>query len=96
MAEPTLHANGERHLRTREALAAIYPRALMVEIVNIAAQCRFSLDSLRYEYLEELVPLGEAPTRHLHRLTEVGLRMRWPAAAPPQSSRCDRTRTRDH
>ena len=83
-AEPTLHANGERHLRRRAALARIYPRELLAETLNIAAQCHFSLASLRYEYPEELVPPRRTPTSHLRRLTEEGLRRRWPTGARPE------------
>ena len=83
-AEPTLYANGERHLRKREVLAAVYPRELLAETLNIAAQCHFSLASLRYEYPEELVPPRHTPTSHLRRLTEEGLQKRWPAGAQPK------------
>jgi error-prone DNA polymerase len=83
-AEPSLYANGERHLRKREVLAAVYPHELLAQTVNIAAQCHFSLASLRYEYPEELVPPQRTPTSHLRRLTEEGLRMRWPAGARPK------------
>ena len=54
-----LHPNGERHLRSRARLANVYPPALLAETVKIAERCRFSLDELRYEYPEEIVPPGE-------------------------------------
>jgi error-prone DNA polymerase len=79
-----LGASGERHLRSREALARLYPAALLAESVAIAERCRFSLDELRYEYPEELVPAGLTPALHLRRLTEQGLRRRWPLGAPPE------------
>ena len=53
-----LHPNGERHLRPREILESIYPQALLAESVDIAGTMRFSLDELRYEYPDELVPAG--------------------------------------
>jgi error-prone DNA polymerase len=40
-----LFANGERHLRTRQALASIYPRELLDETVRIAVRCRFMGES---------------------------------------------------
>ena len=40
---------------------------------SIAARCAFSLDELRYEYPEELVPPGETPASWLRKLTERGL-----------------------
>jgi len=51
-----LHSNGERHLRSRARLANIYSAALLAETVTIAERCHFSLDELRYEYPEEIVP----------------------------------------
>ncbi|GMQ75878.1 MAG: error-prone DNA polymerase [Gammaproteobacteria bacterium] len=73
-----LHANGERHLRSRERLGRLYPRELLAESVAIAARCHFSLDELRYEYPEELVPAGMTAGEHLRALTEEGIRRRWP------------------
>ncbi len=77
-----LYPNGERHLRRCSTLARIYPPALLEETLAIASACHFSLDELRYEYPEELVPAGEAPGSYLRRLTEAGMRERWPDAVP--------------
>ena len=38
----------------------------------------FSLEDLKYEYPEELVPAGHTPTAWLRRLTEEGLKRRFP------------------
>jgi len=77
-----LHPNGERCLRSRLVLARLYPPELLAETGRIAERCRFSLDELRYEYPEELVPAGETPASHLRRLTEAGLARRWPQGVP--------------
>ncbi len=77
-----LYPNSERHLRRREVLARLYPSALLTETVRIAERCQFSLDELRYEYPEELVPAGETPARYLRNLTETGIRRRWPDGVP--------------
>ena len=77
-----LHPNGERHLRPRERLARLYPDAWLRETVHIADRCHFSLDELRYEYPQELVPPGETPASTLRRLTEDGMRTRWPDGTP--------------
>ncbi|HEX7323971.1 MAG TPA: error-prone DNA polymerase, partial [Rhodanobacteraceae bacterium] len=77
-ARGSLFRNGERHLRRREALAAIYPQALLAESVRIAERCTFSLHELRYRYPAELVPPGHTPTTWLRHLAEDGLRWRWP------------------
>ncbi len=73
-----LFPNGERHLRHRSVLAQIYPPELLAESLRIAERCRFSLTELRYEYPDELVPDGATPTTWLRRLTEEGVRRRWP------------------
>ncbi|MHB8455290.1 MAG: error-prone DNA polymerase [Acidiferrobacterales bacterium] len=81
-AGQVLHANGERHLRTRQALARLYPPALLAETQRIAARCHFSLDELRYEYPEELVPAGKTPGAYLRHLAFEGMHKRWPGGAP--------------
>ncbi len=73
-----LFASGERHLRPVRALVGVYPSEWLAESVAIATRCDFSLDELRYEYPEEIVPTGETPTSWLRTLTETGLRRRWP------------------
>lgn len=77
-----LFPNGERHLRSRERLAHIYPAPLLAESVRIAELCRFSLSELRYCYPHELVPAGETPAGHLRALTEHGMHERWPKGTP--------------
>ena len=79
-----LFANGERHLRSRARLASIYPAELLDETLAIAARCTFSLDELRYEYPEEIVPPGETPASHLRKLTEAGLARRYAKADAAQ------------
>ncbi len=79
-----LHASGERCLRPREELAAIYPPELLAETVRVASRCTFSLEELRYEYPQELVPAGETPASYLRKLTEAGLERRWPGGTPPK------------
>ena len=77
-------ASAECHLRSRPRLARIYPRALLEESVSLASRCRFSLDELRYEYPEELVPHGLSPREYLRRVTEEGIRSRWPEGESPK------------
>ena len=73
-----LFPNGERHLRPLETLRRVYPAAWLAETLAIAERCRFSLDSLRYEYPEEIVPTGETPASYLRRLTHEGFERRFP------------------
>ncbi|HIP53497.1 MAG TPA: PHP domain-containing protein, partial [Chromatiales bacterium] len=77
-----LEPNAERHLRPRAVLARLYPPALLAETLRIAERCTFSLDELRYEYPDELVPPGLTPAAHLRRLVEAGARRRWPGGVP--------------
>ncbi|MBI1284752.1 MAG: DNA polymerase III subunit alpha [Thiobacillus sp.] len=81
-AGDALHPNGERHLRSFSDLSQLYPQALLDETLAVAARCTFSLDALRYEYPEELVPPGETAIAHLRKLTEAGLLRRFPDGMP--------------
>jgi len=77
-----LAPNAEAHLRARQRLAALYAPAWLATTLAIAARCRFSLDELRYEYPQEIVPTGHTPTSWLRQLTEDGLCTRWPEGVP--------------
>ncbi|RPI45176.1 MAG: PHP domain-containing protein, partial [Betaproteobacteria bacterium] len=85
-----LFPNGERHLRPRERLARIYPPELLAETLRIADRCTFSLDSLRYEYPEELVAAGETPASHLRRLTAEGFAERFGAPLDARTTQATR------
>ena len=74
-----LFANGERHLRPREVLSAIYPAQLLTETLRITERCQFDLSQLRYQYPHELVPKEHTPTSWLAALTQQGMHWRWPA-----------------
>ena len=82
LARQALYPNAERHLRLRMRLAQLYPPELLAATVQIAERCNFSLDSLRYEYPDELVPAGHTPASHLRELTEAGLRARFAQGVP--------------
>jgi error-prone DNA polymerase len=45
-------------------------------------RCHFSLDELRYQYPQELVPEGQTPAAWLRRLSYEGMGRRWPQGAP--------------
>ncbi|MBK5937478.1 error-prone DNA polymerase [Halorhodospira halophila] len=81
---PHLASNGEHHLRPRAALARRYPHHLLAQSTAVAARCSFSLDELRYEYPEEVVPEGTSPAAHLHHLVEAGAHRRYPDGVPPR------------
>jgi len=77
-----LFPNAERYLRPLYRLARIYPPELLAETLAIAERCRFSLDELRYEYPEEVVPAGETPATYLRRATYEQAVRRYPQGMP--------------
>jgi DNA-directed DNA polymerase III PolC len=82
-----LYPNGERHLRTRERLARLYPPELLAETLLVARRCEFSLEELQYEYPHELVPSGQTPTTYLRQLVEEGAREKWPEGMSEKTRR---------
>ena len=74
-----LEPNAEQRLRSRLALAQLYPQDLMDETLHVAERCQFSLDELRYQYPSEVVPEGETPASYLRRIAYEGAGWRWPA-----------------
>jgi error-prone DNA polymerase len=79
-----LQPNAEAHLRSRQRLAALVPAEWLAATLHIAGACAFSLDELRYEYPEEIVPAGHTPASWLRELTERGVLRRFPAGMPAQ------------
>ena len=77
-----LQPNSEQHLRTRLRLAQTYPADLLAETLNVASRCVFSLEELRYQYPDEVVPKGETPSSYLRRITYEGAGRRWPRGMP--------------
>ncbi|MCA9073066.1 MAG: PHP domain-containing protein, partial [Planctomycetaceae bacterium] len=76
--------NAERHLRTLETIQTTYaaiPGAL-ARTHEVANQCTFSLEELRYEYPEELAPAGQTPIEYLKQLTWQGAESRYPQGIP--------------
>ncbi|WP_210757032.1 error-prone DNA polymerase [Azohydromonas sediminis] len=77
-----LAPNAEQHLRPRQRLGALYAPEWLAATVALAARCAFSLDELRYEYPDEIVPAGHTPASWLRALTEQGLARRFPHGVP--------------
>src|SRR4029453_6844945 len=67
-----LQPNAERHLRTRLRLAQTSPGAPLADTLHVAARCHFSLEELRYQYPDEVVPDGETAPSYLRRITYEG------------------------
>jgi len=77
-----LAQNAEQHLRSRMRLANIYPRAALLETLRIARLCTFSLDELRYEYPDEVVPPGHTAASYLRSETWIGAHRRFRDGIP--------------
>ena len=79
-----LAANGERHLKAGVEMARLFAghADAVARTMEIVDRCGFSLDSLRYEYPEVLVPSGMTPHAQLTALTEAGARRRYPGGVP--------------
>ncbi|MFM0356500.1 error-prone DNA polymerase [Paraburkholderia nemoris] len=77
-----LAPNAEQHLRSRLRLANLYPDEALAATVDIACRCTFSLDELRYEYPDELVPAGFTSAAYLRQETYIGAQRRFPSGIP--------------
>ncbi|MDC0362251.1 error-prone DNA polymerase [Halioglobus sp.] len=76
-------ANSQQHLRTLKSLRRLYNHELLAESVHIAERCDFTLEELRYEYPQEVVPEHHNATSYLHQLVTEGAQQRWPQGVPP-------------
>lgn len=74
-----LQRGAERHLRSRVRLAQTFSPQLLEETLRVAARCSFSLDELRYQYPDEVVPAGHTAASYLRQVTYEGAGRRWPA-----------------
>ena len=75
-------SNSESFLRPLDNLEYLYPEELLLETLQLAELCRFSLTELRHDYPEELVPKTLSATQHLRNLTYQGAHQRWPQGVP--------------
>jgi len=77
-------ANAERHLKSPEAMAALFARhpVALARTLEVADACRFSLDELRYEYPDEIVTPGLTAQETLAERTWAGAAERWPGGVP--------------
>ncbi|MDP9897405.1 error-prone DNA polymerase [Variovorax boronicumulans] len=79
-----LLSNAQQYLRGRAVLAQEFPHEWLAETVEVARRCTFSLEELRYEYPDEIVPPGLTPAAHLRTLTYNGAGVRFPQGIPPK------------
>ncbi len=79
-----LFPNGERYLKPPEKMHRLfedYPEAIHRGL-EIADACNFKLDSLKYEYPDELTPPGKTAIEYLSELTWNGAAQRYPQGIP--------------
>lgn len=81
-----LSGNAEQHLRTRMRLANLYPPEALAQTLVVARRCAFSLDELRYEYPDEIIPRGHTPATYLRQETLAGAARRFPGGTPAHVS----------
>ncbi|WP_159917105.1 error-prone DNA polymerase [Pantoea sp. 18069] len=74
--------SAERHLRSRLRLAQTFPADLLAQTLHVVARCSFSLDALRYQYPDEVVPAGHTAETYLRQATYEGAGRRWPQGIP--------------
>ncbi len=80
-----LYPNAERYLKPPQEMARLFaefPGALERSIEITRQTQGFSLDQLRYEYPDEIVPPGKSPLKHLADLTWAGAAQRYPDGVP--------------
>lgn len=77
-----LQRSAEQHLRSRLRLGQTYPDDLLAETIRVAERCTFSLDELKYQYPDEVVPAGHTPASYLRQATYEGAGRRWPHGIP--------------
>jgi error-prone DNA polymerase len=79
-----LFPNAERYLKPPEMMHRLFaddPAAIRRGL-EIAEQCHFSLDELRYEYPDEVVPKDQTAIEYLEHLTWRGAAGRYPDGLP--------------
>jgi error-prone DNA polymerase len=80
-----LAANAERHLKPAQEMVRLFRghEHAVERSLEIVERCRFSLDELRYEYPEEMVPDGRSPQQYLEELTWQGAAERFHSSVAP-------------
>ncbi|RQT21034.1 error-prone DNA polymerase [Burkholderia contaminans] len=82
-----LAPNAEQHLRGRNRIGNLFSPEEIAETCAILDACHFELDTLRYEYPDEIVPNGHTPTSYLEQETMAGAATRYPQGVPEKVSK---------
>ncbi len=83
-----LHANAERFLKPQSEMARLFRQypATISNSQQIADACQFNLDSLKYEYPEEITTEGRSPQEELTMLAWQGAHERFGDNIPEKTS----------
>jgi error-prone DNA polymerase len=82
-----LQQNAERHLKDPHEMQRLFrdhPQSLHNTVEILDRTTGFSLDSLRYEYPNEITPSGVSSGEYLRHLTYQGATGRYPSGIPPK------------
>jgi error-prone DNA polymerase len=85
-----LEANAERHLKPADEMHRLFadrPGSVARTLEIVARTSGFSLDQLRYEYPDEIVPAGRTAQEHLCALTWSGARAFYGGDVPDKVAR---------
>ncbi len=80
----TIRGNAEHDLKDPDQVSALFaddPECMRLSL-DIAHECSFSLDDIRYRYPEEQLPQGQTEQSWLHALTYRGARERYQGSIP--------------
>ena len=79
-----LAANAERHLKSPDAMVALFSRwpHAIAATREVADACAFSLTELKYEYPQERYPDGRTPQQWLEHQVRQGITWRFPSGLP--------------
>jgi error-prone DNA polymerase len=75
-----LERNAERHLKSPEEMVRLLPgqEEAIARSVQLAEDCRFSLDEISFDYPKESIGESATPQEELERLTWLGAHQRFP------------------
>ena len=81
-----IRANAEHALASATSMQILFDddRASLERSLEVAAQCSFNLQELRYRYPSEKLPDGSTSAEHLRALCMEGVAWRYPGAVDPR------------
>ena len=79
-----LQANAERHVKSPDAMVALFHAApdAISQTVHFANRITFTLDQLKYNYPDEPIPKGKTAQQHLHDIAWQGAASRYGGVIP--------------